>query len=124
MCTSDAGPEQSLFLLILFLEQLFLIFNEMLSIGSLGSREIVCRTHVSVLQPKNTVHKISTLTRNVFHLMPLFQQFVALKHNNEWSDSTRKARELLGLTSEHSRTVWHQQGELTLLSHMVENLVC
>ena len=114
MCTSDAGPEQSLFLLILFLEQLFLIFNEMLSIGSLGRREIVCRAHVSVLQTKNTVHKISTMTRNVYHVMPLF---VALKHNNEWSDSTRKARELLGLTSEHSRTVWHQQGELTVKSY-------
>ena len=34
-------------------------------------------------------------------------------------------KELFDLTSEHSGNVWHQQGSLTLFSHMVvENLVC
>ena len=33
-----------------------------------------------------------------------------LDHNPEWTDRTRKARELLDPTSEHSTTIWDHQG--------------
>ena len=79
----------------------------------------MCRTHVLVFQTKKHCTQNEHSDKKCFSSNA---SICCLEHSKEWSDSTKKACEIYWIP--HSCTAWHQQGGLTLLSHMVENLVC